>query len=185
MAATIAYMTEWGWDVQDLLHWTRPETDLLLANEVHMTEQWWKLEHLFYHEAQQQRTHRFARRPNHQHLLTGLDWHTFRQLKGKLYKHGFREHSISKMLPEPSHVPFVRFQLHRSMCYGCASGTETKITNQGLTAQQLEERLAETCMQHQADQACPNRRHHSQPRSSPSPNHPKSPPGSSQHGPGT
>ena len=84
MAATIAYMTEWGWDVQELLHWTRPETDLTLANEVHMTEQWWQLEHLFYNEAQQQRTNRFARRPNHQHLLTGLDWHTFKQLKGKL-----------------------------------------------------------------------------------------------------
>ena len=33
------------------------------------------------------------------------------------------------MPPAPTHVPFVRFQLHRSMCYGCANGTETKITN--------------------------------------------------------
>ena len=84
MAATIAYLMEWGWDVQDLLHWTRPETDLMLPAEAHMTHPWWQLEHLFTKEAHQQRTNRFARRPNHQHLLTGLDWHTYKQLKTKL-----------------------------------------------------------------------------------------------------
>ena len=84
MAATIAYMTEWGWDVQDLLHWTRSETPLMLANEVHLNEPWWKLEHQFANEAKQQRANRFAKRHNHQHLLTGLDWHTYRQLRPKL-----------------------------------------------------------------------------------------------------
>ena len=83
MAATIAYMTEWGWDVQDLQHWTRAETTYMLASEVHLQEPWWKLEHLFTQEAKQQRTNRFAQRPHHQQL-TGLDWHTYRQLRPKL-----------------------------------------------------------------------------------------------------
>ena len=60
MAATIAYMTEWGWDVRDLLHWTRPETNLLLANAAQLSEPSWKLEHVFYTEAKQQRTSRFG-----------------------------------------------------------------------------------------------------------------------------
>ena len=84
MAATIAYMLEWGWNVQDLLHWTRPATDIMLAAELHITDQWWQLEHHLTTEAHQQRTHRFANRPQHQHLLTGLDWHTYRILKPKL-----------------------------------------------------------------------------------------------------
>ena len=84
MAAAIAYLHEWGWDVQDLMHWTRPETDLLLAAEIHMEHPWWQIEHEFYKEAQHQRNSRFAKRPHHNHLLTGLDWHTYRQLKSKL-----------------------------------------------------------------------------------------------------
>lgn len=84
MAATIAYLTEWGWDAQHLMHWSRPENQFLLSNEIQMADPWWKLEHLLYKEAQQQRISRFAKRPNHQHLLTGLDWRTFRQLKTKL-----------------------------------------------------------------------------------------------------
>ena len=82
MAATIAYLMEWGWDVQDLLHWTRPETDLMLPAEAHMTRiHGGNLNILFTKEAHQQRTNSFARRPNHQRLLTGLDWHTYKQLK--------------------------------------------------------------------------------------------------------
>ena len=84
MAATIAYLLEWGWNVHDLLHWTRPATDLMLAAEVHITDQWWQIEHRLTAEAQQQRTNRFARRPHHQHLLTGLDWRTYRNLTPKL-----------------------------------------------------------------------------------------------------
>ena len=84
MAATIAYMAEWGWDVQHLMQWSRPENQFMLSNEIQMAEPWWWLEHLLYKEAQQQCTSRFAKKPNHQHLLTGLDWHTYRQLKGKL-----------------------------------------------------------------------------------------------------
>ena len=84
MAATIAYLLEWGWNVQDLFHWSRPATDLMLAAEVNITDQWWQIEHHLTTEAHQQRTHRFASRPHHQHLLTGLDWHTYRTLKPKL-----------------------------------------------------------------------------------------------------
>ena len=60
MAATIAYMVEWGWNVQDLFHWTRPETDHMLPAEAHMAHPWWQLEHMFTKEAHQQRTNRFA-----------------------------------------------------------------------------------------------------------------------------
>ena len=84
MAATIAYLLEWGWNVQDLFHWSRPANDLMLAAEVNITDQWWQIEHRLTTEAHQQRTHRFANRPHHQHLLTGLDWHTYRTLKPKL-----------------------------------------------------------------------------------------------------
>lgn len=63
MAATIAYLQEWGWDTQQLMHWTRQETQLLVSNDITLNAPWWQIESLLYKEAQQQR------------VSTGIDWH--------------------------------------------------------------------------------------------------------------
>ena len=44
LAATIAYLLEWGWQPSELLHWARPKSKLLLANELHLQQPWWQLE---------------------------------------------------------------------------------------------------------------------------------------------
>lgn len=67
MAAAIAYLQEWQWQVQDLLRWTRPETPYMLANTLTLRDPWWKLALLT--EARQQRISRLAAKPNHQRLL--------------------------------------------------------------------------------------------------------------------
>ena len=77
MAAAMACLLEWQWQVQELFQWTRPETPYLGANT-------WKLEQALLMEAKDQRTSRLASRPNHQHLLTGLDWHTYRTVSKQL-----------------------------------------------------------------------------------------------------
>ena len=84
MAAAIAYLQEWQWPVQELFHWTRPETPYLDANTLTLRDPWWKLEQALLLEAKNQQTSRLASRPNHQHLLTGLDWHTYRQVSKQL-----------------------------------------------------------------------------------------------------
>ena len=132
MAATITYMTEWGWAVHDLFHWTRPETPFMLANEVHFQEPWWTLEHKFIREAQQQRTNRFAQRRHHQHLLTGIDWHTYRQLRPSnegTSKHGSRELCTAKRSTPPRPVHCVMSRQRPNMSYGSANGTGTSSTH--------------------------------------------------------
>ena len=103
MAAAIAYLLEWQWQVQELFQWTRPETPYLDANTLNLGDPWWRLEQALLLEAKNQRTSRLASRPNHQHLLTALDWHTYR--------------TVSKQLParlntvkpaNPRHVQYVR-----------------------------------------------------------------------------
>ena len=84
LAATIVYLLEWGWQPQELLHWSRPETQLLLAQQIDLQAPWWQIELTLTREAQWQRTNRLASRPNYAHLLTGLDWHTYRQVRKKL-----------------------------------------------------------------------------------------------------
>ena len=44
MAATVAYLLEWKWQTSTLHHWTRPATDLMIENDIHLQEPWWKLE---------------------------------------------------------------------------------------------------------------------------------------------
>ena len=84
MAAAITYLQEWGWQASTLWRWSRPETPLLLANELSLQQPWWKLERLPVQEAKQQRIHRLASRTYHHHLLTGIDWHTYHQVKKTL-----------------------------------------------------------------------------------------------------
>ena len=78
MAAGIAYMLEWQWNVQQLTRWHRPASRFLLEAEITIQDPWWKLERAILQEAKAQRTARFASRDNHHHLVTGTDWHTFR-----------------------------------------------------------------------------------------------------------
>ena len=40
MAATVAYLAEWGWEAQNLMHWSRPENQFMLSSEIHMAEPW-------------------------------------------------------------------------------------------------------------------------------------------------
>ena len=80
LAATIACLREWNWQVNNLHHWTRPATDFMTENEIHIQQPWWKLEQALIHEATAQRTQRLAHRPHHQHLLAGLDWRVYRKM---------------------------------------------------------------------------------------------------------
>ena len=45
-----------------------------------LQDPWWKLERTLLMEAKAQRTARLASKEHHQHLVAGLDWHTFRQV---------------------------------------------------------------------------------------------------------
>lgn len=87
LAATIVYLQEWGWQPTELMHWMRPESKLLLANELHLQQPWWQLERALTQEAQWQRISRFTigqQAPLYQDLLTGLDWHIYRQVRKQL-----------------------------------------------------------------------------------------------------
>ena len=79
-AATIAYMGEWEWQVPEL----RRCTPLLLEAEISLQDPWWKIEKVLMAEAQNQRRSRLAQRQHHQHLITGLDWHVYRQMVKQL-----------------------------------------------------------------------------------------------------
>ena len=84
MAATITYLQEWGWQASTLLRWTRQETAFLQAHELSLHQPWWQLERALLQEAKQQRISRIASRPHHQHLLTGIDWHTYHRIRKSL-----------------------------------------------------------------------------------------------------
>ena len=84
MAAAITYLKEWGWQAANLMRWTRPEAPLLLSNELDMHQPWWKVEKALLHEAKNQRTNRLASRQYHHNLITGLDWHTYHEVKKTL-----------------------------------------------------------------------------------------------------
>ena len=78
--ATIAYLLEWKWQVQDIHRWHRPGSTYLLEQELTLQEPWWKLERALRQEAKAQRIARLASKPNHQHLVAGIDWHVYRQV---------------------------------------------------------------------------------------------------------
>ena len=64
--------------------WTRAEDQFLLRNEINLTWPWWKVEQALLQAAHQQRARRISSRANHQHLISGLDWHVYKQLSKKL-----------------------------------------------------------------------------------------------------
>ena len=70
------------------MRWTRPEAPFMLSNELDLHQPWWKLALL--QEARTQRINRLASRPYHHHLIAGLDWHTY--------------HEVKKTLPAPQHM---------------------------------------------------------------------------------
>ena len=76
MAATLAYLKEWGWTTDDLYHWHRHETAFMTEAHINMQDDWATIEQTLQHEATQQRTSRFASRKNCQNLVSGLDWTT-------------------------------------------------------------------------------------------------------------
>ena len=80
MAAAIAYMKEWQWQVHDLHRWHRPSGPYMLEEELSLQDPWWKLERILLREAKAQRTARLAAKQHHKHLVAGLDWHTYRQV---------------------------------------------------------------------------------------------------------
>ena len=84
MAAAITYLKEWGWQAANLMRWNRPEAPLILSNALDLQQPWWKLERALLQEAKNQRINRLASRPHHHHLITGLDWHTYHEVKKKL-----------------------------------------------------------------------------------------------------
>ena len=51
----------------------------MLSNELDLHQPWWKLALL--QEARTQRINRLASRPYHHHLIAGLDWHTYHEVK--------------------------------------------------------------------------------------------------------
>ena len=79
-AATIAYLLEWNWQVQDIHRWHRPGCAYLLEQELTLRDPWWKLERALRQEATAQRIARLASKPNHQRLVAGIDWHVYRQV---------------------------------------------------------------------------------------------------------
>ena len=64
MAAAIAYLMEWQWQVNQLHRWHRPAGRFLVETEISIQDSWWKLERALIHEATAQR----------------LDWHTYKQV---------------------------------------------------------------------------------------------------------
>ena len=66
------------------MRWIRPESKLMLASEITLHSPWWKLEEALTKEAKQQRIYRLASEKHHQDLITGLDWHTYHQVKKTL-----------------------------------------------------------------------------------------------------
>ena len=40
MAATLAYLKEWGWTTEDLYHWHRHETAFMTEAHIHMQDDW-------------------------------------------------------------------------------------------------------------------------------------------------
>ena len=75
MAAAITHLREWGWQASTLLRWTRPETPLMMGNELDLQQPWWKLEKVILQEAKNQRINRLASKPhyhNQRHRLAHL-----------------------------------------------------------------------------------------------------------------
>ena len=55
MAATLAYLKEWGWTTEDLYHWHRHETAFMTEAHLNMQDDWATIEQTLQHEATQQR----------------------------------------------------------------------------------------------------------------------------------
>ena len=60
MAAAIAYLMEWQWQVHEFSRWHRPAGRYLVENEISIRDPWWKLERALLHEAKAQRAARLA-----------------------------------------------------------------------------------------------------------------------------
>ena len=133
MAATLAYLKEWGWHTNSLYEWHRNETAFMTEAQVDLRQPWWQVEELLQAEAKQQRQHRFASRRNCQALVSGIDWTTASKATKRPRPHtsalGTKRPSGSRMAPAPNCAPSVKFRRHRSTSCGCANGTTTKSTH--------------------------------------------------------
>ena len=72
MAATLAYLKEWGWTTDSIYQWH--ETAFMTEAHINLQDDWPTIERVLHHEAQQQRTSRLASKRNCQNLVSGLDW---------------------------------------------------------------------------------------------------------------
>lgn len=85
MAATLAYLREWGWTTGSLYSWTRHETAYMTEAHIDMRAEWWVVEEVVLKEAQRRR-HRFANKKNCQRLVSGTDWTVAHKAMKKLSK---------------------------------------------------------------------------------------------------
>ena len=60
MAATLAYLHEWGWHTNSLYEWHRNETAFMTEAHIDIRQPWWQVEEAIIAEAKQQRQSRFA-----------------------------------------------------------------------------------------------------------------------------
>ena len=74
LAATLAYLHEWGWTTDTLYQWHRHETAFMTEAHINLQDDWATIEQTLHREAHQQRTSRIASRKNCQNLVSGLDW---------------------------------------------------------------------------------------------------------------
>ena len=86
MAATLAYLHEWGWTTETLYQWHRQETAFMTEAHINLQDDWPTIEQTLHREAQQQRTSRLASRKNCQSLVSGLDWVTAKKAAKVLSK---------------------------------------------------------------------------------------------------
>ena len=86
MAATLAYLHEWGWTTETLYQWHRQETAFMTEAHINLQDDWHTIEQTLHREAQQQRTSRLANRKNCQNLVSGLDWETAKKAAKVLSK---------------------------------------------------------------------------------------------------
>ena len=99
----------------------------MLENEISIQDPWWKIEKALLLEARSQRITRLPQRQHHQHLLTGLDWHVYRQQVKRMPKEHrnhlktwvqgaihYRENGKPKLCPicgvpaTPKHIVWMR-----------------------------------------------------------------------------
>ena len=123
LAATLAYLHEWGWTTSSLYSWTRHETAYMTEARIDMRAEWWVLEAAVMKEAQQRR-HRLANKKNCQHLVSGIDWPVAHKPRPTTSDPGTKQPSTTSTGTNQRHVPCATSQPHQSTSCGLAPRPE-------------------------------------------------------------